>query len=142
MSHRLEGHQGLCKNLHGHNFKLFLTVANMSGFSINREFLKDGMVIDFKNLKEIVQNEIIEDIDHAYVYNENDKDSVSIAKMLHELIKQKVKLVNFRVTSENLVMWIVDKLNEYLSNNNIGLVCIKGVLYETDTSFATYEVKR
>lgn len=142
MAHLLEGHEGLCKNLHGHNFKLFLTIAKMSGFSIKGEFLKDGMITDFGTIKKIGQTEIIDNLDHCFMYNKNDADSLSIAKVLEGQIKQKVVEVDFRVTSENLVMYIVDKINNYFNDFNIDLVCIKGVLYETDTSFATYEVKK
>lgn len=147
MSHFLEGHCGLCKNIHGHQYKLFITVV--------REYeneLKDvdliehntsskGMVTDFKELKFIVKENIIQYLDHAFVYNYKDEKSCLIAKFLEQEIRQKTFAFSFRTTAENMVKYFVEILNAFFIKNKTGLKCIKAVLYETDTSYATYEVE-
>ena len=71
--HALYGHDGLCKNLHGHSYKLFVTVI---GTPINEaNHAKNGMVIDFKDLKTIVKSEIVDVFDHAMVLNNNSPHS-------------------------------------------------------------------
>jgi len=135
MSHLLENHQGMCKNLHGHNFKLFVTIVSKDG-------LTNGMVMDFSDIKNIVNQIIISKLDHAFVYNKNDKNSRMICSFLKNLLKQKVFAVNFRVTSENLVKWIVEELNRLFVLGDYDLRCAKGVLYETDTSYATYYARK
>ena len=66
--HALFGYDGKCKNLHGHSYKLYVTVI---GEPINNPHnVKNGMVIDFGDLKRIVQEQIIEAFDHAMVFNE------------------------------------------------------------------------
>ena len=67
--HALYGYDGLCKNVHGHSYKLDVTVI---GVPIDEpENVKNGMVIDFGDLKAIVNQEIVYPFDHATVLNCN-----------------------------------------------------------------------
>ena len=57
-AHALYGYDGKCKNIHGHNYKLFVTVI---GVPVNdNSNAKEGMVMDFGDLKKIVNTQIIE----------------------------------------------------------------------------------
>ena len=57
MAHALWNYDGLCKNIHGHSYKLFVTVI---GEPINNENdNKNGMVIDFSDLKKIVKEKLL-----------------------------------------------------------------------------------
>ena len=58
-AHQLEWHSGACKNLHGHSYRLEVTVAG----TVN----SDGIVIDFSDLSEVVHREIIDRFDHTYL---------------------------------------------------------------------------
>ena len=76
-SHMLDGHDGKCQNLHGHTYKLEITV---SGSPIEGG-AKDGMVMDFSDLKRTVKQHIIEPFDHAFIYhggNERENPAPSI----------------------------------------------------------------
>ena len=53
-SHMLDGHDGKCQNLHGHTYKLKITVSD----GIIKGGAKDGMVMDFTDLKAIVKQHI------------------------------------------------------------------------------------
>ena len=67
--HALYGYDGACRNIHGHSYKLYVTVI---GLPIDdKEHVKYGMVIDFKDLKKIVNQEVVEVFDHATVFNKN-----------------------------------------------------------------------
>lgn len=66
-AHVLYNYDGKCKNMHGHSYKLFVTVK---GNPINDlENPKNGMVVDFGDIKKIVKEEIIDVWDHAVLIN-------------------------------------------------------------------------
>ena len=69
MAHALHGYDGLCKNIHGHSYKLWVTIRG----EIRNEkgHQKDGMVMDFDVIKQIVKPEIIDKYDHSLVLNAN-----------------------------------------------------------------------
>jgi len=98
MAHVLKDYDGPCRNIHGHSYKLFVTVA---GIPITDESSpKKGMVMDFKDLKAIVKNNIVARFDHSLVVNrETDPDMIaSMKKHMENLI-----VVDYQPTSENLV---------------------------------------
>lgn len=139
MSHRLENHTGLCNNVHGHNYKLFVTVAQVEEAEEYEEAepTNVGMVIDFKDLKHIVKTEVVDLMDHAFMYNGDDESSVKIAEFLKKEIGQKTLAVDWRITAENMARWIYGVLNMGLEEYGCEVSKIK--LYETDTSYAEYE---
>lgn len=136
MTHRLENHNGLCKNVHGHGYKLFVTIKKIKS---NQKVDKTnvGMVMDFKDLKNIVNKNVIDLVDHAFMYNVNDKESKDIAEFLHKKIDQKLCPMDCRTTAENMAEWIYNML--FKSLVNYGCICTKIKLYETDTSYAEFE---
>ena len=78
--HALYGYDGKCKNVHGHSYKLSVTVIGTP--NEDAQDVKYGMVIDFKDLKVIVQEEIVDKFDHATVFNKN-TPHVELAHELH-----------------------------------------------------------
>jgi 6-pyruvoyltetrahydropterin/6-carboxytetrahydropterin synthase len=60
-AHHLPDHDGKCKQLHGHNYKIEVEVEG----EIKAVPPEDGMIIDFGNLKDIVQVSIINVLDHT-----------------------------------------------------------------------------
>ena len=75
MAHALTGHDGPCRNIHGHSYCLSVTVSGKPVATASSP--KQGMVIDFADLKKIVQEEIVSVFDHALVLNESDKGLVT-----------------------------------------------------------------
>jgi 6-pyruvoyltetrahydropterin/6-carboxytetrahydropterin synthase len=129
--HALYGYDGKCKNVHGHSYKLSVTVI---GTPINdRNNVKFGMVIDFTDLKKIVKEEIVDVFDHATVFNE----TTPHVELAHELQSRghHVILVSYQPTSENMVIDFAQKIQKRLQQN-IQLFSLK--LQETDTSFAEW----
>lgn len=129
--HALYGYDGKCKNVHGHSYKLSVTVV---GNPINdNSNVKYGMVIDFSDLKKIVKTEIVDVFDHATVFNRN-TPHVELAKELQDR-GHNVLLVDYQPTSEMMVIDFAAKIKKYLPTN-IQLHSVK--LQETDTSFAEW----
>lgn len=108
-SHQLPNYNGTCRNLHGHTFKLEITVSDHK--SETEKY--PSMVIDFKDFKKIVEEKVISQLDHKHLNNIfGDEPS----------------------TSENIVLWIKDQLWE-----EFGVHLQKIVLFETSNSFCTWE---
>ena len=129
--HALYGYDGKCKNVHGHSYKLSVTV---SGKPISdKTNVKFGMVIDFSDLKKIVKEEIVDLFDHATVFNKN-TPHIELAKELKDR-DHHVILVDYQPTSEMMVIDFAKKIKDRLPSN-IHLHSIK--LQETDTSFAEW----
>ena len=129
--HALYGYDGKCKNVHGHSYKLSVTVIGQP-ISDNSN-VKFGMVIDFSDLKKIVKEEIVDNFDHATVFNKN-TPHVELAAEL-ESRGHHVILVDYQPTSENMVTDFAKKIKNRLPAD-IKLHSLK--LQETDTSFAEW----
>ena len=129
--HALYGYDGKCKNVHGHSYKLSVTVI---GIPISdRNNAKYGMVIDFSDLKKIVREDIVDIFDHATVFNQT-TPHIELAKELksrgHDVI-----LVDYQPTSENMVIDFANKINRRLPES-VKLHSLR--LQETETSFAEW----
>lgn len=129
--HALYGYDGKCKNVHGHSYKLSVSVIGKP-ISDNTH-VKFGMVIDFSDLKRIVKEEIVNVFDHATVFNKN-TPHVELAKEL-ESRGHNVLLVDYQPTSEMMVIDFSKKIKLRLPSH-IQLHSLK--LQETDTSFAEW----
>lgn len=129
--HALYGYDGKCKNVHGHSYRLDVTVIG-TPISDNTN-VKFGMVIDFGDLKKIVKDEIVDVFDHATVFNKN-TPHVELAKEL-ENRGHNVLLVNYQPTSEMMVIDFAEKIKKRLPST-IKLHSLK--LQETATSFAEW----
>lgn len=129
--HALYGYDGKCKNVHGHSYKLSVTVIGTPITDTSN--VKLGMVIDFGDLKKIVKEEIVDPFDHATVFNKN-TPHIELAKELKDR-EHKVILADYQPTSENMVIDFASKIKARLSKE-IQLHSIK--LRETDTAFAEW----
>lgn len=129
--HALYGYDGKCKNVHGHSYKLSVTVIGKPISDPNH--VKYGMVIDFGDLKKIVKEDIVDVFDHATVFNKNTPH----LELANELINRghHVILVDYQPTSEMMIINFADKIKKRLPEN-IQLHSLK--LQETDTSFAEW----
>ena len=121
-AHVLTNHAGQCKNLHGHTYRVIVEVAEGP----------DGkdMVIDFKDLKQVLGEVILERFDHAFVY---DKASVSECEIAAVIAKHGMKSVGlpFRSTAENLARFFFQELTV-----RVNVASVK--VYETPESCAEY----
>jgi len=129
--HALYGYDGKCKNVHGHSYKLSVTVIGEP--ITDNTNVKYGMVIDFGDLKKIVKEEIVDVFDHATVFNKN-TPHVELAKEL-QARDHNVLLVDYQPTSEMMVIDFAQKIQDRLPKH-ISLHSLK--LQETESSFAQW----
>lgn len=129
--HALYGYDGKCRNVHGHSYKLAVTVIGTPIEDTTN--VKYGMVIDFGDLKKIVKEEVVDMFDHATVFNKN-TPHIELAKELSER-GHDVILVEYQPTSENMVIDFADKIKSRLPEN-LKLYSLR--LQETDSSYAEW----
>lgn len=129
--HALYGYDGKCKNVHGHSYKLSVTVIGQPITDATN--VKYGMVIDFTDLKKIVKEEIVDLFDHATVFNKN-TPHLELARELSSR-DHHVILVDYQPTSENMVIDFAKKISDRLPR---GIILHSLKLQETETSFAEW----
>ncbi len=131
MSHALDEYQGLCRNLHGHSYKLFVTIIGDYEKAITNN--DSGMVLDFKSIKDLVEKNIIQDFDHAVVLCKNSSFASALQQTNTKLI-----LFDNQPTCENLIMEFHKRITSILPNE-IKLARLR--LHETETSFAEWLIE-
>ncbi len=131
MAHALWNYDGDCRNIHGHSYRLYVTISGKPKQQPGHP--KDGMVMDFKQLKALVKEKILLVYDHALVLNEQ-TPSETIAAL--KKVNQKLKLTPFQPTCENLLLEYVQSIQNELPEE-VELCGMK--LYETASSYAEWE---
>ncbi|MFC4076324.1 6-carboxytetrahydropterin synthase QueD [Salinithrix halophila] len=110
-AHHLHCYEGKCKNLHGHTYRLVVTISGyVDGV---------GIAVDFTDIKRMYKEEIEARLDHRY---------------LNEV------LPNMNTSAENMIVWIWEQLDARLEREGLkerGHRLEELVLYETPTSRAT-----
>ena len=122
-AHVLTNHKGLCKNLHGHTYRVDVSVARDGG--------EEDMVMDFKDVKSICEETVLSKFDHAFIYDETSAGESEIAAVV---VKNGMRAaaLPFRSTAENLARCIFGELKGRIA----GLHSVR--VYETADSCAEY----
>jgi len=121
-AHRIATYKGSCSNIHGHSYKLHVTVTG----EIDPE---TDMIFDFKQLKKIVNEKIIDKLDHATILKEGDKYAEFIESSKLFYMKQEP-------TAERLLEYFSQLISSELPAS---VKLIKLILWETETSYAIWE---
>ena len=121
MGHRLPEHFGLCKNIHGHSYKMSV--------EFDGELDKNGMIIDYYEVEKII-NPIIEKLDHAFMVNKNDK---TVLEFLEKMNSKKV-IVNFQSTAENICLYLLNEVKKTVLPENVNEIKVR--VYETSHDYA------
>ena len=130
IAHALWNYDGPCANIHGHSYRMFVTVI---GDPVDDEKNpKNGMVVDFGDLKKIVNQEIVHPLDHAIILSKKAFNSLNCAS--NQMFKKQY-IVDYQPTCENMLIDFAQKL---LKNIPDGLKLHSIKLYETATSFAEW----
>lgn len=130
MAHALKGYDGPCKNIHGHSYGLFVTISGKPISDTSSPKL--GMVMDFGDLKKIVNTTVVNVFDHALVLNSSMPED--LITMLSENF-EKVILLDYQPTSELMIADFADRIANMIPDN----VSLKYLLLrETITSFAEW----
>jgi len=136
-AHRLTKYHGACERMHGHTYKLQVTVAG--------DMQEDGMVLDFVILKKIVTERVLSKVDHHNLNDlfENPTSEVVIKWIWEQLVDLPELL---RVEAENLnvpvvVSALLEEPHVARKKLNVQVELYELKLWETSTSFVTYRGK-
>ncbi len=129
--HALYGYDGKCRNVHGHGYKLYVTIIGEP--ILDPSNVKHGMVMDFGDLKTIVKEEILDQYDHAIVLNKNSPHK-EMGKELEDL-GNNVIYADFQPTSELLVTHFAHRIQSRLPKT-VQLFSVR--LHETDSNYAEW----
>ena len=127
----LEGYDGLCREIHGHSYRLFVTVKGKP--ESDSDSPKLGMVMDFGVLKRIVNEQIVERLDHAFMMR-NTLGAEDVANNLGYRFS-KIVLTDYQPTCENMLSDFAERLLGALPEE-IELYSLR--LHETATSYAEW----
>ncbi len=130
-AHALEGYDGACRDIHGHSYRLFITIKGEPIADFDNP--KCGMVMDFGDLKRIVQEEIISRVDHAFVLRRTAASEALSGQTLPMF--SRMILVDYQPTCENMLGDFAERIISRLPEG-VELHSIK--LHETATSYAEW----
>jgi 6-pyruvoyltetrahydropterin/6-carboxytetrahydropterin synthase len=125
MGHRLPEHFGLCKNIHGHSYKM---IVEFEG-NLNEQ----GMVIEFYDVEKKI-NPIVEKLDHSFMVKDDDMLTL---EFLVKMNSKKV-VVNFESTVENICKYISGEIKSSKLPNNVSSLAVR--VYETPDAYAEVKV--
>jgi len=125
MGHRLPEHFGLCKNIHGHSYKM---IVEFEG-----ELNEQGMVIDYYDVEKII-NPLIEKLDHAFMVCRDDK---VVLEFLNKMSSKKV-VIDFESTAENICNYLLAEIRKTKMTGNIKKIVVR--VSETKNDYAEAEI--
>ncbi len=130
MAHALWNYDGPCRNLHGHSYRLSVTVT---GHPVkDKSDPKHGMVIDFGDLKKMVTETVVNEFDHSVIIS-SDVPPASYSKM--GVMFEKLRVVDYQPTCENMIVDFARRIKKKLPSG-VELYSLR--LQETATSFAEW----
>jgi 6-pyruvoyltetrahydropterin/6-carboxytetrahydropterin synthase len=131
MGHRVMNHNSKCKNVHGHRYKIEISLKGdliaKSGDS------SEGMVIDFADIKKIAMEHVHDVLDHGFMVWDKDEILMDLFRNHPDL---KHIVVPFTPTAENIAKWVFERLNDkYTDIFKTGLRLNSIRLWETPTGY-------
>lgn len=131
MAHTLDGYDGACSQIHGHSYRLFVTVEGRPVDCKGNP--KDGMMVDFGIIKHIVSEQIVAPLDHSFVIRRTEDNTDLIEVLLRHYTN--IHVVDYQPTSENMLLDFASRLTRAFPEG-VRLAAMK--LYETATSSAEW----
>lgn len=125
-AHFLGGYEGKCSNLHGHRWKLEVTVQSQQ---LEESGQTRGMIVDFGELKKDVKA-LADEFDHCFIVEHGTLKEKTIETLQEEEFK--IIEVEFRPTAENFAKYFYDRMTK--SGYQVSFVKV----YETPNNMARY----
>ena len=126
-AHAIYDYPGSCANVHGHSYELHVTVA--SALPDNHYIKGQGMLIDFKEIKDRVNN-VVYMLDHKLVLSKE-----YLIQNGYNFGHEQLVVMEVEPTAENLLIYLRNEISFVLPH---GITLIRLVLYETRDSYATW----
>ena len=134
MGHRVPDHKSKCRNLHGHRYRLELTVG---GYVVDKPNRSDtGMVFDFGDIKKAMAEKVHDVLDHKLMIFNSDKKLLDVFKFQDTEFEKAVILAPFIPTAEKIAEWCYRQLENSFPK---GVKIINVRLFETPNSWADYK---
>ena len=130
-AHTLDGYAGACREIHGHSYRMFVTVRGEASADVQSPTC--GMVMDFGELKRIVTEQVVARMDHSLVLRRSD-DNERLAGMLGERFGR-IVTVGYQPTCENMLADFASRIGSQLP---AGVKLHSLRLHETATSYAEW----
>lgn len=131
-AHALDGYDGKCRHIHGHSYRLSVTVKGKPLEDENDP--KCGMTIDFGELKRIVNAQIVDQFDHSLVVHRADASDDQWLEPLKQRFGN-IIVTDYRPTCENMLVDFARRLRQTLPEG-VELCALR--MYETATSCAEW----
>ena len=128
-AHALHNYDGLCSNIHGHTYKLHVTVIGEPISDPSSP--KYGMVVDFGVLKNKIKENLVDKFDHSLIVSRDESDNFTNGSPIF----RRIHVVDFQPTAENIVAHFAELIKPLLPD---GVELFSLRLYETSTSFAEW----
>jgi 6-pyruvoyltetrahydropterin/6-carboxytetrahydropterin synthase len=130
--HRVPDHDSQCRNLHGHRYVLEATVAG--DVQTKPGDPENGMITDYGALRHVMQSEVAEKWDHAFLVH---KDDHTVVEFLKSIPGHKTVILDVVPTAENLVALAMRRIRLALAARYGDRIVLKSVrLYETPNCWA------
>lgn len=129
MAHVLENHKGKCRNIHGHSYTVEVELSGQ--LCREKGHPAEGMLMDYKDLKTLVGQELVEPFDHSLLVHKR----AALAPAVSNKAFGKTVLLDFRPTCENLASHFAQKIVKVLPK---GIMLYRLRLYETAQSYAQW----
>ena len=123
--HRLVGHEGKCRNLHGHNYALEVYLTGAKQDSI-------GRILDFKLFKQRVHSWIDENWDHTFVLWEQDENGLAALRLSEP---HRIYELDANPTAENMAIHFLHKICPKILEGT-GATAYKVRLWESEETYA------
>ena len=130
-AHALEGYDGLCREIHGHSYRLFVTIKGSPCDDPNNP--NYGMVMDFGELKRIVNEQILSRLDHSLVLRDSPRNRPLIEQFSERF--DRIVRVDYQPTCENMLADFAARIGANLPSH-VKLHALR--LHETATSYAEW----
>ena len=125
-AHFLKGYEGKCSNIHGHRWKVEVTVA---AASLEEKGSTRGMVVDFKTLKDDL-SELCDYFDHSLIIEKGSLKETTLKALLSEDFR--IVEMDFRPTAENFAKYVYEEMTDK------GYQVVLSKVYETPKNCAGY----
>ena len=130
-AHALDGYEGACREIHGHSYRLLVTVRGCP--STEGGASDEGMVMDFGELKRIVTQQVVARMDHAFVMQRSEPN-LRLAEALGGRFSR-IEMTDYRPTCENMLSDFAARIGRELP---CGVELHSLRLHETATSYAEW----
>ena len=131
-AHRIPGHEGACKAIHGHRYVAEIEVEGPALDAL-------GRIIDFGVLKSEIGGWIDQNLDHTAIFCRSDPGVVAVAE-INAKMGRPVYWMDAAPTAENIAAELANAAQKVLANTEIRLVAVK--LWETPNCWALWRAER